>query len=363
MKQRRNLRWLAVIAAVFSVGSPLAAESPVVDQYVLLKSGRVMAGQVQQDAQGYLVTGRNGRLHAPYEHVQLVADSLHDIYRQQRDSRQEPVTPDDRIELARWCISYSLYDEARLELKLVLRSDANHSEARQMLKKLATILRPDRVDEPTPPARTLDGYLVPEAESLGSLSRETAASFTARVQPILVNKCGNARCHGVVSENAFRLVHVRSNLNSHRLHTERNLAAVSPYLDLEQPAKSQLLTVPQGNHGGGTVAIFGGPGGERQLEIIREWVYAAARDRGGYDAEAEAKAEALAAATESAVKARGQVGDLAPDSTALADSESGSDVLAAAPGGGTGSRARSADPFDPEVFNALVHGGALPQVR
>lgn len=363
MKQHRNSRWLAVIAAVFSVCTPLAAESPAVDQYVLLKSGRVMAGQVQQDAQGYLVTGRNGRLHAPYEHVKLVADSLHDVYRQQRDSRQEPVTPDDRIELARWCISYSLYDEARLELKLVLRSDANHAEARQMLKKLAEVLKPDRLEEPPPPSRTLDGYLVPEAESLGSLSRETAATFTARVQPILVNKCGNARCHGVVSENSFRLVHVRSNLNSHRLHTERNLAAVSPYLDLQRPGDSQLLTIPQGNHGGGSVAIFGGPGGERQLEIIRDWVYAAARDRGGYDAEAEARAEAQVAATESSVKASRPVGDLTPDSTELPDSGTGGTVRASATDGGTGSRPRSADPFDPEVFNALVHGGALPQVR
>lgn len=359
MKQHRNSRWLAVIAAVLSVCTPLVAESPAVDRYVLLKSGRVMAGQVQQDAQGYLVIGRNGRLHAPYEYVQLVADSLHDVYRQQRDARQEPVSPESRIELARWCISYSLYDEARLELKLVLRSDANHAEARQMLKKLATILRPDRVDEPPPPARTLDGYLVPEAESLGSLSRETAASFTAKVQPILVSKCGNARCHGVVSENAFRLVHVRSNHNSHRLHTERNLAAVSPYLNLEQPAVSQLLTVPQGNHGGGAVAVFGGPGGERQLEIIRDWVFAAARDRGGYDAEAEALATAVA----SEAGASRPVGEQMLDSTEVPEAETGATVPAEAADGKAGSRPRSADPFDPEVFNALVHGGALPQIR
>ncbi len=359
MIQRQILHWLAVVAAVWATCESLSAQPPAVDRYVLLKSGRVMAGQVQQDAQGYLVTGRNGRLHAPYEHVQLVADSLHDIYRQQRDARKEPVTPESRIELARWCISYSLYDEARLELKFVLRSDANHVEARQMLKKLAEVLKPDRLEEPPPPSRTLDGYLVPEAESLGSLSRETAATFTARVQPILVNKCGNARCHGVVSENSFRLVHVRSNLNSHRLHTERNLAAVSPYLDLQRPGESQLLTVPQGNHGGGSVAIFGGPGGERQLEIIREWVYAAARDRGGYDAEAEA----LAAAARSAVKEKADVAAAAPDAAAAARTDAGADGLAATNDGVPGSRPQSTDPFDPEVFNALVHGGALPQIR
>lgn len=357
--QRQILHWLAVVAAVWATCESLSAQPQAVDRYVLLKSGRVMAGQVQQDAQGYLVTGRNGRLHAPYEHVQLVADSLHDIYRQQRDARKEPVTPESRIELARWCISYSLYDEARLELKLVLRSDANHVEARQMLKKLAEVLKPDRLEEPPPPSRTLDGYLVPEAESLGSLSRETAATFTARVQPILVNKCGNARCHGVVSENSFRLVHVRSNLNSHRLHTERNLAAVSPYLDLQRPGDSQLLTVPQGNHGGGSVAIFGGPGGERQLEIIRDWVYAAARDRGGYDAEAEA----LAAAARSAVKEKADVAAAAPDTATAAQTDAGANGPAVAIDGGPGSRPQTADPFDPEVFNALVHGGALPQIR
>lgn len=354
MQQRRKLQWLAVIAAVWSACAPLRAAPPAADRYVLLNNGRIMAGQVQQDAQGYLVVGRSGRLHAPYEHVRLVADSLQDVYRQQRDARPEPVSNADRLELARWCISYSLYDEARLELKHVLRSDPNQNEARQMLKNLAEILRPDRPEEQAAPSRTLDGYLVPGTESLGSLSRETAATFTAKVQPILVSKCANARCHGVASENPFRLVHVRSNLNGHRMHTERNLAALSPYLDLEHPGDSPLLTVPQGNHGDGA-ALFGGAGGRRQLEIIRDWVYAAARDRGGFKGDATPLVAAVAPA-ETEMDVPAAAGPDVPGTAAASASPAAAPSVSGVP-------PRRTDPFDPEVFNALVHGGALPAAR
>lgn len=51
------------------------------------------------------------------------------------------------------------------------------------------------------------------------------------------------------------------------------------------------------------------------------------------------------------------------DSTEVPETETGATVPAEAADGKAGSRPRSADPFDPEVFNALVHGGALPQIR
>lgn len=358
MQPRQVLLRSSALAVIWLVAATLHADPSVNDRYILLNNGRVMAGQVSQDAQGYMVVGRNGRIHAPYEYVRLVADTLHDVYRQQRDARPEPVTVQDRLDLARWCISYSLYDEARLELKQVLRGEPQQAEARQMLKKLAEILRPDTSDEQSAPTRTLDGYLVPQAESLGSLSKDAAATFTAKVQPILVNKCGNARCHGVASENAFRLVHVRSGVNSHRIHTERNLAALSPYLDLQHPADSPLLAIPRGSHGGGA-SVFGGAGGERQFDILREWVYSVARERGGYrDEPAVEPAEVEPVASADGIVAEAETRPVpagAPEGYGGPSAGSGQNA-------GT-TPASGRDPFDPEVFNALVHGGALPRAQ
>ena len=368
MNPRRILRlatagWVVCAMALTAFAGP----GGTVDRYLLLNNGRLMAGHIEQNGQGYLIIGSHGRIQVPYEQVKLVSDSLQEMYRAQRDARPNPVTPRDRITLAQWCISYSLYDEARLEMKHLLRSDPNNEEARQLLKKLAEVLKPDRPESFPAPLRTTDGYLVPAAESLGSLSRETAVQFTSRVQPILVNKCGNARCHGPANEETFRLIHVRANVNAHRLHTERNLATLAPYINLERPADSKLLTVPAGNHGGGAVSVFGGPGGDRQLEILRAWVYDVARDRGGYNEEAAREAAALAAEEARSL----------PDVTTAGaeDSESAMDrvvnaALSETPAESSDKQpaatlepARSRDPFDPEIFNALVHGGVAPRSR
>lgn len=255
-----------------------------------MSSGRVLTGFASRNAGGWLLEQSNGRVQVPIDQVKFVADSMVDAYRKQRDSVIEP-TPATHLALAQWCISYRLHNEARDELKKCLNLDPDHAAARKLLHRLDEMLDPvarkaSSVDRA--PARTADGFLVPDVESLGGLSVDAATTFTQRIQPLLVNKCGNASCHGTTtpreSSSGFHLTPVRSSSGAHRLHTERNLAEIMRYVDLQEPSQSQLLSIPQGTHGG-AAGIFNGTTGNTQIKMLRAWIKTVAAEKQAEEAE------------------------------------------------------------------------------
>lgn len=343
---------LTLVALLFATAQTAAAGSTTEDQFVLLTSGRVLAGQVTQNAQGFLVSSGTGSIQVSYEQARFVSDSMDQLYRQLRNEQPEP-TADERLQLARWCISYGMYDQARIELKHALRDEPDREDLRLQLKRLAELIKPSKGEDKPRTFRSSDGYVIPQVESLGSLSRESAETFSARVQPLLINKCGNARCHGTAADNSFKLYHVSSGQNSHRLYTERNLAAVQAFLDLERPTESPLLTLPRGNHG--TVGtIFGGSAGAKQLEVLEIWVKKVALDRRGQDLEPEVLAQAPQAkpipTATPGTNARTSSGSIELTSATIR-----SDLEHDEP------PPPHRDPFDPARFNELMHGGVSPR--
>lgn len=272
-------------AASTFVISAYGDDSEARERVILMNSGRILTGFATRNAGGWLVEQSNGRVQVPGEQVKIVADSLVDAYRKQRDSVVEP-TPATHVALAQWCISYRLHGEARDELRKCLKLDPDDSSARKLLRRLDDMLDP-AIDKRSGPAeqsplRSPEGFLVPDAESLGGLSTDAALSFTQRVQPLLVNKCGNASCHGTTSHteksSGFHLMPVRSGSNSHRLYTERNLAEVMRYVDVQEPSLSPLVAIPQGAHGG-TAGVFHGTNGNAQIKMLRAWIKTVAAEK------------------------------------------------------------------------------------
>lgn len=261
------------------------------ERVILMNSGRVLTGFATRNAGGWLVEQSNGRVQVPVEQVKFVADSLVDAYRKQRDSVVEP-TPATHIALAQWCISYRLHGEARDELRKCLKLDPDDASARKLLRRLDDMLDPPNDKKTGPaerlPTRSAEGFLVPDVESLGGLSTDAAVSFTQRVQPLLVNKCGNASCHGTTSSapksSGFHLMPVRSGANAHRVYTERNLAEVMRYIDVQEPSLSPLVTIPVGAHAG-TSGVFQGTTGNTQIKMLRAWVKTVAAEKRAEEAE------------------------------------------------------------------------------
>lgn len=338
------------------------------DRVIVMNSGRILTGQMTRNAGGWLVEQPNGRVQVPIEEVKLIADNLRDAYRKQRDAIVEP-TPGTHIMLAQWCISYRLHDEARDELKKCLKRDPDHEEARRLLARLDESLaaKPAPVSNGVIPWKSGDGFVVPDVESLGGLSKEAGATFTAKIQPLLLNKCGNASCHGATSDNGFKLHSIRLGTTGHRMYTERNLAEVLRYIDLSDPALSPLLAVPQGTHAG-AAAIFHGPQSSEQLKSLRSFVKLVAREKQNNERELARRPTVIdkkrasaadteegmivpAAATVSASRPKGTSSKLPSDSAPqeLTDNDEASPLDAA-----------TNDAFDPEVFNRQFHGRVKP---
>lgn len=324
-------------------------------QLLVLLSGRVVEGQLTPRQGGYDVALPAGRMFVPAEQIRFSADNLRDAYQQLRDSIVE-LTPNAHLDLARWCLTNRLPTYARREILDALHLDPYRDEARRMLE--AVVREEQRaarsVTESTSSYDINDlqsPELLPERRSLGGLPRETARTFTRRIQPLIANKCGNARCHGA-DRHAFKVVLPRGGSTAYI--AEQNLAAILNQLNFADPDQSALLTEVTGLHGGSRDLLFPGRVGGQQLDSLREWV----RD--------------VAAELAPAVTARTRNDVAQPMATEVRASATASQTDPAIPPGADGvtsinprtdrkflTQAAAAvrhDEFSPDIFNQRYHG-------
>ncbi len=242
---------------------------------LLLHSGRVIKGQISRGSGEFRIRRSKGEMFVPDEMVRHVCHNLEDAYQKQRDDFETPQAS-DHVVLARWCMSYNLLDEARQELRAALKLEPGRIQSRRMLRRLDDLFGDKST---TAQGRGTDSiFATQDVEALGGLSQEDAENFTRRIQPILLNTCGNARCHGSAAKNDFQLVRVKPGRRSSRRLSQRNLAAALRHVDFDKPLSSPLLTVPEGHHGGKKI-VFGGRSGREQAGALRQWIAAIANER------------------------------------------------------------------------------------
>jgi hypothetical protein len=240
---------------------------------MVLKTGQLVEASISPCPGGYLVELPKGNYVVPLERVSVVADDRHGAYKKLK-AAEPKLTPEFQVALARWCMAWKLYEEARIELRDALVADPEHQEARRMYAKLHQLLNPEPPVATKPKAKA-QGPAASDPESLAGLSPETARLYVTRVQPLLLNRCGNAGCHGPNSEQEFRLTHIRGRLNK---QTIANLETVLKYVDISAPEKSALLSTLTGTHGKNGKPIFYGSTGEENLETLNTWIAQAASE-------------------------------------------------------------------------------------
>jgi hypothetical protein len=363
---------VAACAALLLLGRWCAAQSeepaaaPRSEQVLVMHNGQVLKGWISRSPNGYVVEHSAGRLVVPFDDAWIVGKDLRDAYRQMAESFPKP-TAATHYQLALWGWSHQLKQEARTQLVLAIDRDAEHEAARDMLKRVDEQLAAERrraAGRKTPAqVRMVGGIELPEIESLAGLSRETAAQFTTRIQPLLINKCGNATCHGASSNAEFRLEAIRGTGAGARLRTERNLAAMLNHLDTAEPLQSEILTVPAGNHAGLSRAIFFGPTGERQLLTLKNWIRSAAKEI-SHDSQLAEQRPTLVDAQPNFPKVDASEEEPGDES----DSDDPVRMASArriVPEKKPVEEDDAEDAFDPEVFNRRYHGtpGNSPKSR
>lgn len=276
----------SLIVVLLLIVLPLQADElalrarPKSDQLLVLRSGRVIRGVLTPRQQGYDIVQPGGRIFVGSEQVHFLADDIEQAWRKLRDSKQE-LTPDTHLELARWCLDQKLYGRAKQEILDALHLDPYRGDAKRMLAGLVQLENSagqPRMTQAQKVAQRLrevreHGALAPQRRSLGGLPEDLALQFTRTIQPLLSNKCGNARCHGP-GQNDFVVLSIRRGVTPVR--SEQNLAALIGQMDFQHPENSPVLQATYGLHGGSRTLLFPGQSGGRLRQKLKDWVQAAA---------------------------------------------------------------------------------------
>ena len=242
---------------------------------LVLPDGRTIHGDIRVTHNGYEVSlSRNsGRSYIAPGMVWFTADNMEHAYEQYRE-RHSDRTADGYVLLANWCIQNGLYDHARDELKAALRMDPKHAMAQLTAKELGKLLSTRQ----TPLDARSNVETTTNIASPAVQETDLLKSYVRHVQPILMNGCGNAECHGLASTHDFRLMNVRSGHPAFEKYTQLNYDTISRLINAKNPEGSQLLTAPQDTaHANRPNAPFRGREGQRQLQILSAWVKLAAR--------------------------------------------------------------------------------------
>ena len=281
------MRWLPLILlpgflSAFADDLPLRAKPQ--QQLLVLNTGRVIRGILVPRTKGYDVNVPGGRLFIGSEQIRFRASDMDDAYQKMRDSFVQK-TPEAHMQLARWCETNKLLSQARREVLDALHLDPGRIDAKRMLQALtAKENQIEKITAKKTPKPDVN-HIGIERRSLGGLPGRLAMDFTAQIQPIISNKCGNTRCHGS-DQNQFQIVNIRRGISA--ATSEQNLAAIFKQINLRRPENSPLLQGAETIHGGQTRPLFPGQNGRVQIQALKKWVKAVAADAapGGMDSQA-----------------------------------------------------------------------------
>lgn len=253
---------------------PAIATGPpggVAEGVLVLRNGQVLRGGITRVGDKFVVTlGQKGELRIPARDVEMHCRDLGEVYLQKR----LPLARTDvagHLDLAEWCLRHSLLSQAADELLAAIAVQPDHPRIHPLERRLQLA-----VSRPLPTLRTerQKRPLVSLEElerTMRELPEDVVQTFTAHVQPLLVNRCASNACHGSGSDAEFRLVRPSWGKTLTRRFTQRNLYASLRQIDERSPGKSPLLTVPSAPHGSVASALFG-ERDKQQFELLANWV-------------------------------------------------------------------------------------------
>src|SRR5690606_23607357 len=101
-------------------------------------------------------------------------------------------------------------------------------------------------------------------ESISGLRGPLVKEFVTTIQPILLSRCGDVKCHQSNRQVGFQLERVRTGSGFSRVATSKNLESALAQIDGTSPGKSPLLDRGLSPHGGRLVSQFSGVSGVDQ---------------------------------------------------------------------------------------------------
>ena len=264
----RSCSLLLVLSAVVPAADPSLSPPNGV---LVLRNGRALKGEVLRDGQAYIVRlDRRSELRVPASQVEFACRDMEAAY-QRKASRIGGRNAAENLDLAEWCLEQRMLAHAAKHVIVAMKIDPYNPRIESLERRLNVAANPPR-KLASSPSRT-NGRLSPDQvdRMLSELPAGSIEGFTTTIQPLLLNRCSAATCHGPKSSSDFRLMPSPWGGTMTRRLTQRNLIATLARIDRQQPEKSPLVTVPLRPHGTAQAAVFD----ERQMRQHRQialWV-------------------------------------------------------------------------------------------
>lgn len=220
------------LSVLLSLAGTLAAGERV----VVLKNGSVIHGKVEQMANEIVVHTKSATLSLTPEEVYLVSDDLASVY-EHKAAMTSAMGLEAHERFVLWCLRAGMRAEAHHQLAS-LRQRAPQYPRLRLLSNLVRSHRADRNTTTLPTTSPIPGDTQFAQDHLAQLSKSTVGDFVRYVQPLMLNRCGQANCHGRATSTSFALVGSPRSGAPARL-THRNLGATLQRL--AAPAAQTML--------------------------------------------------------------------------------------------------------------------------
>jgi hypothetical protein len=296
-----GLLWLATSVALGQTapappGPPTPAPtstSPTTYRVLLLSSGKVVQGEISQDADTgtYRLRANGGPVSYPRTMVLKAAGSIEELY-QFQVARLPVGDVEERMKLAKWCLTSHLYAHAKEQLETINKMSPGEADVERMLYNIAS----SKADRPNvdPGVRRTSGETTQDDAPRGLDPRimskvqrrfnalpqifdltqaqaiVRANEFANSVQIVVLRNC--VKCHDERYDGSFQLVGIKIqrdllNPDIARANLDATLRLVNP----DDPPRSELLSAGLVPHGGSKNSIFRGPN-DAQYKILLTWV-------------------------------------------------------------------------------------------
>jgi hypothetical protein len=219
----------------------------------MLRSGELLQGKIQHENDRYIVIGDNSEVTLPAGDVDFVCNSLDEAYRIQQ-SRAAAGKIDDHLNLAAWCLRHELLGYAGTEIAAAMAIDPQNRRLDVLDRRLQLAIEESARAKTNPAIQAKPNFPVSgdELERLiRSLPAGSAETFTATIQPMLLNYCATAGCHGATGSQKYILLRPALGKQPLVRVTQRNLYNTLQWVDYSNPAESKLLKAAAEPHGDG----------------------------------------------------------------------------------------------------------------
>lgn len=239
--------------------------------YVLLQNGNVLQGTLQESGNRIVLTvERNSKIYLERKQVEFIGSSLETLYQHQCAGIRVWGTG-EHWHLAHWCIQQGMLDHAIKHYKAVesLAADSPRFKELEHLLREA-LLKNARID-PQKPVQSMDadasadtkvvfagGASESQMDARSTLNRSkkfdaheipsyVRKSFHTGVVPILVSRCGQSGCHGLMGKSNFHIYQPVGEQSASLL--AKDLEEVLRYVDRENLDASPLVSYATKAHG------------------------------------------------------------------------------------------------------------------